>query len=48
MNNISDKKYYLAPRRKSLITELDLNNNLKNIVKILNHIKTGEYLDRRM
>lgn len=48
MNNLSDKKYYLATRRKSLIAELDLNNNLKNIVKNLNHMKTGELLDRRM
>lgn len=31
MNNLSDERDYLATRRKSLITETDLNNNLKKI-----------------
>ena len=31
MNNLSDERDYLATRRKSLLTETDINNNLQKI-----------------
>ena len=31
MNNLSDERDYLATRRKSLLTEKDINNNLQKI-----------------